>query len=257
MPPLIEFPSAWKRVLLVPSLLLVVVGCGQRAAAPSSTVIASPAAAAAPASAVPVAAEPVVTGPHRAAVQEGAVPAKNTTSESAAEPAAAWAAVPRVEHDDQRQAASVAEAIRTGAHPERLTPHVLPAPFDRAAYAKDPAAYLAVVQPGRCYQMADTGPGVPSLITVSPSAAATGRDGSIPLTVRTLPRAPVTFTTFDLGAFANNQISTTVQADDDGVATALWRPTPGTDNHVTVLAASPVVSEQAHFVLTVLAESQP
>jgi hypothetical protein len=56
------------------------------------------------------------------------------------------AAVPA---DANAQTSSVAEALRAESHPERLSPLVAPPRFDPVAYAKDPAPYLAVTEPGR------------------------------------------------------------------------------------------------------------
>ena len=44
------------------------------------------------------------------------------------------------------------ETLRTDPH--RLSPNAAPPPFDRAAYAADPAAYLSRVEPGRAFQTA-------------------------------------------------------------------------------------------------------
>lgn len=74
----------------------------------------------------------------------------------------------------------------------------------------------------------------------------------VPLKVRTIPNAPVTFTSFDLGSFSNRLTSITVAADKDGVATAQFTGTPGTYNDVNILAASPMTSGQVKFVITVI-----
>lgn len=132
MPSLIESLTAWKSVLVVASLLLVAVGCGQRTAAPPPAISASPAVPVAIAPAASVVAAPVAA---RSSPQVSPAP-KPLASARPTEPAGEtsdWVSIPRVDIDFQRQAASVAEAIRSGAHPERLTPHVAPVPFDRAA----------------------------------------------------------------------------------------------------------------------------
>jgi len=64
--------------------------------------------------------------------------------------------------------------------------------------------------------------------------------------------APVTFTSFDCGAFSNLLTSITVTADTDGVATATFLATPGTLNETNILAASPLCSGQVNFSVTIL-----
>ena len=48
----------------------------------------------------------------------------------------------------------VAEAARSGTHPERLSPMIAPPAFDGDAYRRDPQAYLRDTMPGRAWQCA-------------------------------------------------------------------------------------------------------
>ncbi len=158
---------------------------------------------------------------------------------------------PLVKSDANPQAASVAEALATKTHPERLTPAILPAAFDRESYQKDPRAYINTIEPGRVFQSAQPGQGVFPLRTLTPRLVEIVQGQSVPLRVRVQPGAPVTFTSFDLGQFENQLNSITVRADDRGIATARFTGSPGTINDVNILAASPLNSGQAKFVVNI------
>lgn len=158
---------------------------------------------------------------------------------------------PPIPKDANPMVASVAEALETGNHPERLSSLIAAPPFDRAAYEADPAAYLKVVEPGRVWQSAQPGPGVPRLKSLSPLYAEIPQGETVSLRVQAVPGAPVTFTSFDLGAFQNRLTSITVQADEKGVAVARFTGTPGTYNLVHILAASPLASGQQRYVVNI------
>ena len=147
---------------------------------------------------------------------------------------------------------AVAEAHATGRFPERLTPSVLPAPFDLAAYESDPDAYLNTPEPGRVWQPAQPGSSVPRIIAAGPRYHEIAGGESVPLEVEVPPRMPVTFTSFDLGEFQNRLTTITVAANDGGAAVGRFTASSGTVNYVTILAASPVTSGQIQFVVNVL-----
>jgi hypothetical protein len=70
--------------------------------------------------------------------------------------------------------------------------------------------------------------------------------------VRVDPNMPVSFTSFDLGTFAENGLpNITVAADEQGYARAIWEATPGVIADARVLCASPTTSGQVLFVVTV------
>ncbi|QDV42556.1 hypothetical protein Enr13x_24040 [Stieleria neptunia] len=148
--------------------------------------------------------------------------------------------------------ASVIEAIETGLHPERLTPNILPAPFDEDAYMRNPQAYLDIAEPGRVYQSAQPGLNVKSVGPVGRNRHTIKQLESVRLKVKAAPNYPVTFTSFDLGAFENKLPTITVAAGEDGIASAEFTGTEGTVNDVTILAASPMASGRVHFVVTIL-----
>lgn len=147
---------------------------------------------------------------------------------------------------------SVGEAVLKGGHPERLSPLIVPAKFDPQAYRADPQKYLNTVEPGRIWQPAQPGPDVPRVEAASKGRTEVLQGEWVTLKVKAIPDAPVTFSSFDLGAFSNQLTSVTVAADKDGVASAQFVGTPGTYNEVRIMAASPVTSGQVNFEVTVV-----
>lgn len=163
-----------------------------------------------------------------------------------------------VRPDANPGAASVAEALATKTHPERLSPLIAPKPFDLAAYQRDPAAYLNLVEPGRVFQVAQPAADVQRIQAHGPVQARIPQGGSVPLQVQAPAGMPVTFTSFDLGRFAENQLtSITVAADERGLAHATLVGAPGTTGEVNILAACPVTSGQITFRITVQQASNP
>ncbi len=160
--------------------------------------------------------------------------------------------LPRVPADENAHVESVAEAARDGTHPERLSVLVRPAKFDAKAYKANPRAYLDTVEPGRVFQAAPSGPGVPRLRTTDARLKQVVQGETAALRVVAPPGAPVTFTSFDAGAFENRLTSITVAADQQGIAQAKFLATTGTIADVHILAASPVASGQARFVVNVV-----
>jgi cytoskeletal protein RodZ len=153
--------------------------------------------------------------------------------------------------DTNAQVASVAEALRTKSHPERLSTLIQPAPFDRVAYQRDPAAYANVVEPGRAFQSAQPGPSVPVLHPVGTTQMTMPQDGQVVLRARTEPGMPITFTSLDLGRFGNQLVSQTAIADAQGIAAVAFFAGPGTIDGVRILAGSPVASGQIQFQVQV------
>lgn len=149
-------------------------------------------------------------------------------------------------------AASVVEALRTGKHPERLSIAFKSTPFDPEAFAKDPEAYLSVIEPGRVFAVAQPGPTVPRLTALVAQRQEVVQGGQVELVVRTAPLAPVSFTSLDLGIFAENTLAAiTVRADAEGIARAHLQARPGTVGEVSTLAGSPMAAGQIRFLLVV------
>jgi hypothetical protein len=129
---------------------------------------------------------------------------------------------------------------------------MIPAPFDRAAYEKDPTEYLSVSEPGRVWQAAQPGTDVPRITAFGPTRHAILSGESVALMVRAEPNMPVSFTSFDLGTFAENGLpNITVAADERGYARAIWEATPGVIADARILCASPTASGQLSFIVTV------
>jgi len=158
---------------------------------------------------------------------------------------------PLIAGETNEQTKAVAEALRNKTNPERVSVAVVPKPFDLEAYKKNPTPYLKAVEPSRVYQAAQPGPKVPQLFPVGEAYHTIKQGESALLKVQALPGAPVTFTSFDMGAFENHLATITVQADDSGVAQAKLTGTPGTFNNVNILAASPLTSGQVKFTVFV------
>ena len=153
--------------------------------------------------------------------------------------------------DRNPQVASVAQALQEKKHPERLSVLIQPRSFERAAFEKDPQTYLNTIEPGRVFQPAQPGAGVPRLSSHSPRLQRVVQGESVYLEVGGVSGMPVTFTSFDLGAFDNDLNSITVRADERGRARVKFTATPGTINDIHILAASPVTSGQMRYLVNV------
>lgn len=156
-----------------------------------------------------------------------------------------------VRFDDNEMVASLSNAGRGGKHHERLSAMAPPEAFDEAKYKNSRAQYLKTVEPGRVWQSAQPAKGVFQIGTVSPRFVEVPQGEPAILKVMAVPGAPVTFTALDGGAFSNKLPSITVEADPKGFAVAAFVGTPGTYNEVNILAASPMTSGQARFLVNV------
>jgi hypothetical protein len=154
-----------------------------------------------------------------------------------------------VNGNSSAQAASVLEALKTRSHPERLSlMHPPQKTFDKAAFDANPEAYLNVVEPGRVFQTEQPGKEVTALTVVGSAYKRVIQGDTVVLTVKGVPLAPVTFTSTDMGAFAENKLnSVSVRADDKGVAKVTFVAASGALNDVNIMAGSPLASGQALF----------
>jgi hypothetical protein len=134
--------------------------------------------------------------------------------------------------------------------PNRST-RFLPEAFDRAAYDRDPDAYLSKVVPGRIFQSAQPGPDVTPIASVGRQYHNVIQGESVTLEVRVAPAQPVVFHTQAVGEFNNRLTTYSVAADEKGVARATYLATTGTQGLVNIIASSPVHSEQVEFVVNV------
>ena len=124
--------------------------------------------------------------------------------------------------------------------------------FNRAAYLADPAGYLSQIAGSRIYDVANPAAGLAALAPVGPSGFSVETNTEATLAARTEPGMPVTFTSFGLGQFpASGMQTVTVAADDQGVARAQFRVTPGTVGSCLITAGSPVVSSTIQFLISI------
>jgi hypothetical protein len=156
-----------------------------------------------------------------------------------------------VDGNTNPQVRSVSEALRDKNHPERLSALIPPKPFDATSYKSDPKSYLNTVEPGRCFQSAQPGKDVPRLRPLSPQLQSVAQGQFVVLKVQVAPKAPCSFTSFDLGKFQNELTAITVEANEKGEAETKFYGTPGTINEVKILAASPTSSGHARFMVNV------
>jgi hypothetical protein len=156
------------------------------------------------------------------------------------------------------QAASVMEALKSRTQPERLSAMFQGKPFNKAEFDANPKAYLDVTEPGRVFETAQPGDGVPVLTAAGDRMVRIKQGESVRLSVKGVPLSPISFTSFDLGAFQESKLSSvTVQADKEGVAAVTFIATPGTLNDANVLAGSPLSSGQVKFVVDIAGAAGP
>jgi hypothetical protein len=120
-------------------------------------------------------------------------------------------------------------------------------------YLADPGAYCRVVDGSRCNEVAQPGPTTPVLLSVGAGSIAVPTGGSVQVQAQTAPGMPVSFTSQGLGEFpASGQSAITVAADAAGVATAVFRASPGTVGHCLIIAGSPVRAGTVTFLVNIL-----
>src|SRR5262249_23940021 len=102
-------------------------------------------------------------------------------------------------------------------------------------------AYLARVEPARCFQTAKPGAEVAPLEVASPLRTKVAWGDAAVLWVKTVPNSPVTFTAFQGGIFKENGVgSVSVRSDARGLAAAHSPACPGISGDVTAAAGSPL-----------------
>ena len=157
--------------------------------------------------------------------------------------------------DTNAQVALVATALKTREHPERFSSFVIPSSFNKSDFDKEPEVYAKeyakIVEPGRVFAPASPASGTKAIVAKSSRYHRVRQGETVRLSVKAIPSAPVTFTSFDLGQFENQLTSTTVVAEADGVASANFTASGGTINKVSILAASPVTTGQVQFTVAV------
>ena len=137
-------------------------------------------------------------------------------------------------------------------HAAAFSPLAAAPPFDLERFRADPEAYARQIIPGRIYQVAEAGEGVSQLIPASEQSFEIPRGQGALLSVQAEPFAPVTFHSFDLGAFENDYPTMTVLADANGLAKATFRATEATVADCAIKAASPLHVGQILFHVTII-----
>ncbi|MCH2209560.1 MAG: hypothetical protein MK132_27390, partial [Lentisphaerales bacterium] len=154
--------------------------------------------------------------------------------------------------ENNPQVDSVKEALINGGYPERLSPLIRPTAFDSNAYSNDESyrkKYLATAEYGRVFQSVNPGKSIPKTERISPYYQQVAQGETINLTLKSAPKMPVTFTSFDLGKFSNGLTTQTVEADESGHAQVTFHGMPGTIANVNILASSPAASGQVKFLV--------
>jgi hypothetical protein len=186
--------------------------------------------------------------------------------------------VPMLAKGQNPQMDSVIEAMETKKYPERLSPLIQPVPFDIDAWRDDPKVYqyqdqsavssaqqtqsgfrlvslqsssgeyLDIAEPGRIYDVAQPVEQVKPLTTASASNFEMFDGEAVRLGVKTEPFGVATFTAFGVGRFDNGLLTMTVQADENGIATAIYVTSTGPELS-EVVAGSPMTSGTVRFTL--------
>ena len=164
---------------------------------------------------------------------------------------------PLVDPDSSPQARSVAEAFKDPELHYRLSAMIAAPKFDREAYEKDPDSYLNEVAPGRIRDRLPAAADTPTIRRTSGFRTKVLQGESVVLRAETEPGMPVTFYSGRLGSFEGGLSTVTVRADEQGIAQAHFTATTGTYGEIDIVAASPVRSGLARFLVEVqLPDSQ-
>lgn len=155
--------------------------------------------------------------------------------------------------DANPQVASVYASLKDRSEPSRFSSFATPVLFDRDAFESDPQRYVETIEPARVFRPAEPGEGVVPVQPVGARFHRVKQGETVRLAVNAVPKAPVTFASFDLGYFRGSQLSSeTVLADSSGVATAEFTAGGGTVDDIKILAAGPLTSGQVQFTVQVI-----
>lgn len=167
-------------------------------------------------------------------------------------------AAPPLNGKENSQVEQVSQALASGENPERYSSFIVPASFSLEAFTASPAEYATeyakTIEPGRAFVCAQPSEGIGVLRAKGPRLHRLKQGESVRLQVHATPYAPVTFTSFDAGQFSNLLSSITIVAGEDGIASAEFTASSGTKRQVRILTASPVLTEQCVFNLTVASD---
>jgi hypothetical protein len=211
-------------------------GCGSR---PQGAIAPPPVAQMpVPAAAVPATPKPEVAA-ERTVQEASTVPVQYTVP---------WASVPvaLVQVSASKRQASLKVKRGDSQTAERFSTMHPGDTFDPQTFARDPAAYLSVIEPGRA--LVDGPPGSPALTLDPLPAGQIHPGGQVRLVVHAQPLAPVSWFSANGGVFAESATNAlTIQANADGLASVTWMANPGTEAAAGVNVASPL-SSGLHFI---------
>ena len=158
---------------------------------------------------------------------------------------------PVVSTKDSASVSSIAGAVNDPELLKKRTAFGSAEKFNKKKYLDDPDAYLADIVPGRVWQVLAAGKEVPRIEVDGSNYAKLIQGESAILKAKTDPGMPVTFYSDKLGQFQNNLNVISVAAGDDGIAEATFKATGGTRGQINIIAASPVRSGHAKFLIKV------
>lgn len=182
------------------------------------------------------------------------VPAKKHSNlELNREPLIPVGTIPSLKKDKNVYTQSVAQAIESNDQDlaYRLTPFKAAPKFDHGAYLADPESYLNEIAPGRIYDVLPDSFETPATRRVGRYRYKVLQGETIILRAKTEPEMPVTFYSSRLGSFNGGVSTVTVAADEQGIAQAEFKTTTGMYGEIDIVAASPVRSGQARYLVDV------
>lgn len=166
---------------------------------------------------------------------------------------ASWSASPGFLVQDHVTASLLMTTDGITANAER-SPLAKPVPFDPERWSNEPGYrqwYLAHPEPGRIWQSAAPGAGIPALQAQGTRRRTLPAGLEVDLAVRLPAESPVTFTCISDGTFTSNGLNVlTTSAGTDQMATARYLA-PARPGTYTVMAASPLASGTITFVIVV------
>lgn len=170
-----------------------------------------------------------------------------------------WGETPLVSPDASSQTKALVAIVQSGNDLSKLSAIGNVPSFDAGRYRSDSlyrTNYLETPVGARVFAPSQPGVDVLHIARSSPRRVRLVQGEAVRLRVKSVPRMPVTFTSFDLGRFRESKLTTvTVEADEDGFAVATFDSPPGTAGDVGVIAASPVATGQIRFLVTVVLPS--
>ena len=116
---------------------------------------------------------------------------KSKQSEADADAENGYGSTPYIDANTNAQTQAAYQALKTGEHPERLSTLIYSQEaFNLDTYRENPAEYLNIPEPGRAFQPAQPGPGVPKIQPISRPYSEVEQGNEIELSVKGVPHSP-------------------------------------------------------------------